>query len=137
MDDCLFCSIANGTIPSAKIFQSENLYAFLDLHPANKGHTLIIPREHCADIFDLNPAIGREVLEAVQRIARAILTVTGATGFNLIQNNGKVAGQEIFHLHWHIIPRFEHDGFSLWKPGDYDSQEEMNRLATAIKVQIS
>ena len=137
MDECLFCAIAKGTIPSAKIFESENLYAFLDLHPANKGHVLIIPREHCVDILDVNPAIGKEFLEDVQRIARAMLAVTGATGFNVIQNNGKVSGQEIFHLHWHIIPRFEGDGFSLWKPGDYDSMEEMQRLATAIKVQIS
>ena len=137
MDDCLFCSIAQGKIPSAKIFESDNLYAFLDLNPANKGHTLIIPREHSADILDVNPAIGRELLEAIQRIARAILSVTGATGFNVVQNNGKVSGQEIFHLHWHIIPRFEGDGLSLWKQGSYESQEEMNRLATAIKVHIS
>ncbi|MBQ7585987.1 MAG: HIT family protein [Desulfovibrionaceae bacterium] len=137
MDNCIFCAIVQGQIPSSKVFESEHLYAFLDLNPANKGHTLIVPRLHCADILDVNPVIGKEFIDAVQRIARAVMSVTGSSGFNVIQNNGKVAGQEIFHLHWHIIPRFENDGFSLWKPGSYDSKEEMNRLAAAIKVQIS
>lgn len=134
--DCIFCAICEGKIPSSKVYESENLYAFLDLNPANKGHTLLIPRLHCADILAVPPSLGQEVLEAIQRIAPAILSVTGATGFNVFQNNGSVAGQEIFHLHWHIIPRFENDGIRLWKQGAYDSQEEMNRFATSIKVQI-
>ncbi|MBQ9536195.1 MAG: HIT family protein [Desulfovibrionaceae bacterium] len=137
MDDCIFCAIVQGKIPSAKVFESDKLYAFLDLNPANKGHTLLIPKEHCTNILDVDPIIGKEFLDAVQRIAPAIMHVTSAQGFNVFQNNGKVAGQEIFHLHWHIIPRFENDGVPLWKQGAYDSQEEMNRLAAAIKVQIS
>ena len=136
MADCLFCSIIAGSIPSAKVYESEKLYAFLDLNPANKGHTLLVPRNHCQDILTVDPALGKEFLEAIQRITPAILAVTGATGFNVTQNNGKSAGQEIFHLHWHIIPRFAGDGLKLWQQHTYDSQEEMNRLATAIKVQI-
>ncbi|MBO4368914.1 MAG: HIT family protein [Desulfovibrio sp.] len=136
MHDCLFCQIAKGIIPSSPVFESQNLYAFLDLNPANKGHTLIIPRNHCSDLFDADPELGKELIETMQRIARALLAVTGAEGFNVIQNNGRVAGQEINHLHWHIIPRFPNDGFSLWQQHQYDSKEEMNRLATAIRLQI-
>ncbi|MBR4741303.1 MAG: HIT family protein [Desulfovibrio sp.] len=136
MDDCLFCAIAKGEIPSAKVFESKSLYAFLDLHPCNKGHTLLIPKVHCPDLLSVDPCLGKEFIEALQRISRAILTVTNASSFNIIQNNGACAGQEIFHLHWHIIPRFAQDGFKLWEQHNYDNQEEMERLATAIKVQI-
>ena len=136
MSDCIFCAIAEGTIPSSKVFASDTLYAFLDINPANKGHTLIIPRAHCADPLGVDPALGREVIEAMQRIGRAVMTATGAAGFNVIQNNGQVAGQEVFHLHWHIIPRFAGDGIPLWKQGSYASKEEMERLATALRVQI-
>ena len=136
MDGCLFCGIVQGQIPSSKVYETESLYAFLDLNPANKGHTLVVPKKHCQDLLGLDPALGHELLDALQRIARGILSVTGAEGFNLIQNNGRVAGQEIFHLHWHLIPRFQGDGFKLWTQGSYDSPEEMNRLATALRVQI-
>lgn len=136
MDSCIFCKIVAGNIPSAKLYESDNLYAFLDIAPANKGHALIIPKTHCADILGVDPALGKEVLEAMQRIARALVSVTGAKGFNIIQNNGRVAGQEVDHLHWHIIPRFAREEMPLWKQGSYESQEEMNRLATAIRVQI-
>ena len=136
MESCIFCGIQAGTIPSARLYETDNLYAFLDIAPANKGHALLIPRTHCADILGVDPALGREVLEAMQRIARAVVSVTGARGFNIIQNNGRVAGQEVDHLHWHIIPRFERSEMPLWKQGAYETQEEMNRLATAIRVQI-
>lgn len=136
VDTCVFCGIVAQTIPSAKLYESDNLYAFLDIAPANKGHALIIPRVHCADILGVDPALGKELLEAMQRIARAILSVTGAKGFNIFQNNGRVAGQEVDHLHWHIIPRFERGEVPLWTQGKYESVEEMNRLATAIRVQI-
>ena len=136
MDNCLFCAIASGTIPSQKIFESGNLYAFLDIAPANKGHALLIPKTHCSDLLGLDPALGQEIFEAMQRIARAVVSVTSAQGFNIIQNNGRAAGQEIDHLHWHIIPRFDNDGLTLWRQGKYDAEEEMVRLATAIRVQI-
>ena len=136
MDPCLFCAIACGSIPSQKIFESDTLYAFLDIAPANKGHALLIPRTHCSDLLGLDPALGQEIMQAQQRIARAIVSVTKAQGFNVIQNNGRAAGQEIDHLHWHIIPRFDGDGFKLWQQGKYDQEEEMVRLATAIRVQI-
>ncbi|MCR5813297.1 MAG: HIT family protein [Desulfovibrio sp.] len=136
MDNCLFCAIACGKIPSQKIFESDHLYAFLDIAPANKGHALLIPKSHCSDLLGLDPAFSQEIIEAMQRIARAIVSVTNAQGFNIVQNNGRAAGQEIDHLHWHIIPRFDDDGLKLWRQGKYDSDEEMGRLATAIRVQI-
>lgn len=136
MDTCIFCAIQEGKLPSSKVYESDTLYAFLDLNPANKGHTLIIPRKHSLDLLGVDPGLGKELLEAMQRIARALVSVTGAEGFNVIQNNGRVAGQQVDHLHWHIIPRFSGDGIPLWQQHSYDSQDEMNRLATAIRVQI-
>ncbi|MCR4666137.1 MAG: HIT family protein [Desulfovibrio sp.] len=136
MQDCIFCAIAKGLIPSSSVYETPSLYAFLDLNPANKGHTLIIPKAHYSNLLDADPQLGNELIDAMQRVARAIITVTGAEGFNVIQNNGRAAGQEVDHLHWHIIPRFANDGLTLWKQHSYDSQEEMNRLATAIRVQV-
>jgi len=83
MDSCIFCKILDGSIPSAKLYETENLYAFLDIAPANKGHALIIPRTHCQNILGIDPAIGKELLEAMQRIAMALTAVTGAKGFNI------------------------------------------------------
>ncbi|MBQ7456233.1 MAG: HIT family protein [Desulfovibrio sp.] len=134
--DCVFCDILAGKIPSAKLLETESLYAFLDIAPANKGHALIIPRTHCQDILGVDPKIGEDLLSTMQRIARAIVNVTGAKGFNIIQNNGRVAGQEVDHLHWHIIPRFDRAEMPLWKQGKYESMDEMMRLATTIKLQI-
>lgn len=137
MDDCIFCLIAEGKIPSSKIMETKTLYAFLDLHPVNKGHALIIPKKHVKDILGVDPELGRDVFQAMQRIGKALMTVTGAQGFNVLQNNGRAAGQEVDHLHWHIIPRFANDGFKLWAQGDYASQDEMNQFAEDIRKQLA
>lgn len=136
MDDCIFCLIAQGKIPSSKVYESEKLYAFLDLNPANKGHTLIIPKAHYKTILEFDSSLGTEVMEAMQKIAQAIIAATGAAGINIIQNNGRAAGQEVDHLHWHIIPRFAEDGFRLWKQKKYDSMDEMNAFAAKIRDQL-
>ena len=130
--DCIFCAIVNGTIPSSKVFESDTIYAFLDLNPVHKGHTLIIPKKHFKDVTELDTALGRDIFDAMQRVARAVMEATGARGFNVLQNNGRIAGQMVDHLHWHIIPRFENDGLGMWPQGKYDSMDEMN--ATAAKI---
>ena len=130
--DCIFCAIVNGTIPSSKVFESDTIYAFLDLNPVHKGHTLIIPKKHFKDVTELDTALGRDIFDAMQRVAKAVMEATGAQGFNVLQNNGRIAGQMVDHLHWHIIPRFADDGLGMWPQGKYASMDEMN--ATAAKI---
>ncbi|MBO4314231.1 MAG: HIT family protein [Desulfovibrio sp.] len=130
--DCIFCAIVSGAIPSSKVFESDTVYAFLDLNPVHKGHTLIIPKKHFKDVTELDTALGRDIFDAMQRVARAVMEATGARGFNVLQNNGRIAGQMVDHLHWHIIPRFADDGLDMWPQGKYGSMDEMN--ATAAKI---
>ena len=137
MDDCIFCKIIDGTLPSSKVYESDTVYAFLDLNPAGKGHTLIVPKKHCQDIFSVDTKIGSDVLSAMQKIAEAIKLVTGCTGLNIIQNNGRDAGQMVDHLHWHVIPRFAGDGLDLWPQGKYDSMDEMNAMAEKLRKALA
>lgn len=137
MGECIFCLIAQGKIPSSKIYETDSLYAFLDLNPVHKGHTLIIPKKHAENIFDLDPSLGGELVSFMKKVGRAVMETTGATGLNIYQNNGRSAGQEVDHLHWHLIPRFDGDGLKLWPQGKYDSMEEMNGLAEKIRARLS
>ncbi len=137
MDDCIFCKIINGTLPSCKVYETDTLYAFLDLNPSGKGHTLIVPKKHCQDIFGADTSIGSDVLSAMKTIARAIKDVTGCTGINIVQNNGRDAGQMIDHLHWHLVPRFANDGLDLWPQGKYDSMDEMNAMAEKLRKALA
>ncbi len=107
--NCLFCRIVAGEIPASKVFEDDEVVAFLDLHPVNFGHSLIVPKAHHATLTDLPDALAMAVARQVPRLTRAILTATAAPGLNLVVNNGAVAGQTIDHVHWHLIPRFEGD----------------------------
>lgn len=134
--DCLFCKIVRGEIPCAKVYENDAVLAFLDIAPVNKGHTLVIPKAHHADIHDLPPALGERLLEAVQAVGASFKGALGATGMNLGMNNGASAGQMVFHAHWHLIPRFEGDGLSLWPQKSYESIDEMSELARKIASYI-
>ncbi|WP_243439446.1 HIT family protein [Fundidesulfovibrio soli] len=134
--DCLFCKIIRGEIPCAKVYENDAVLAFLDIAPVNKGHTLVIPKAHHADIYDLPPALGAQLLEAVQAVGASFKGALGATGMNLGMNNGASAGQMVFHAHWHLIPRFEGDGLSLWPQKSYASIDEMSELARKIASYI-
>lgn len=112
--DCLFCKIVAKEIPAEIVYEDENALAFLDIHPINPGHTLIIPKRH-SDSFSVTPSEDIAAVMAVaQKIAPAILTSMGVDAFNFTANNGKAAGQIILHTHFHLIPRFATDGFKLW-----------------------
>ncbi len=131
-EDCIFCRIANGEIPSAKVYEDEDVTAFLDLAPANRGHVLVVPKRHYANALDFPCDLAPAVCLAVRKVAGALVKVLDAKGFNVFQNNGPAAGQSVFHIHWHIIPRFADDGLSMWRQGSYPSQEDMNELAEKI-----
>ena len=136
MADCIFCMIAEGKIPSSKIYESDTVYAFLDLNPVHKGHTLVIPKKHAKDLLRLPPELGCDLVLAMQKVGRAVMEATGADGFNVIQNNGRAAGQEVEHVHWHIIPRFDGDGLKFWAQTKYESMEAMNAMAEQIRAKI-
>ncbi len=136
MSDCIFCKIIQGDIPSAKLYETDKVFAFLDIAPMNEGHALVIPKYHSITILDLPGEYAQDVLIAQQKIAKALMDCLGATGFNCIQNNFPSSGQVVGHVHWHIIPRFDASEFPLWKQSQYDSLESMNALAEKIKATI-
>ncbi len=123
MSDCIFCSIIKGEIPCTKVYEDDKIFSFLDIVPVNKGHTLVIPKEHKETILDLSEDSFRGLMAAVQKIAKAVIKAVGAKGFNVHINNGEVAGQVVKHAHIHIIPRFDGDGLQLWKGGKYKGME--------------
>ena len=132
--NCIFCKIANGEIPSSTIYEDEDFRVFLDLGPAAKGHALIVPKEHYANIYEMSDELCGKVFVLAKRLATHMTEVLKCDGFNIAQNNGPVAGQTVFHFHLHLIPRYEGDaaGFG-WNPGS----AEMNELkALAEKLRL-
>jgi len=134
--DCIFCKIIAGEIPSAKIYDHGGIYAFLDIAPVNKGHALVVPKKHYATLFDVPPDLGRELTTALQAVGRAVMAATGATGLNVGMNNFEAAGQLVHHAHFHLIPRHAGDGLTLWTQHAYESVEEMQKLTQAIRSAI-
>jgi len=134
--DCIFCKIVAGQIPSAKIYDRGGVYAFLDIAPVNKGHALVVSKAHYATLFDLPDDLGRELLGALKTVGRAVMSATGASGLNVGMNNFESAGQLVHHAHFHLIPRHEGDGLSLWTQHAYESVEEMQKLALAVRSAI-
>ena len=110
MNDCLFCKIISGEIPSEKIRETKHTYAFLDINPVHPGHTLVVPKEHSLDIFEISPESWMRVMKEVHTLAPVIKEATGADGINIIMNNRRSAGQLVDHTHVHIIPRYADDG---------------------------
>lgn len=135
MNDCIFCKIINGEIPSSKVYEDDNVVAFLDLHPTNPGHTLVVPKVHCDALLDCAPEVLFNMTRTAQKVASAVVKAVGADGFNLGVNNGRAAGQIIFHLHMHIIPRDANDGLRPWGHKDY-AAGEMENMAEKIKKEL-
>jgi len=140
MSDCIFCKIINGEIPSAKVFENEDVVAFLDISQVTKGHTLVIPKVHKQNIFELTPEIASKLFKVVPEICNAIKKAYNPIGLNLLNNNGEQAGQSVFHYHLHIIPRYgEGDGFgAVWKTHEKDySGQDLQNIAEYIKSQMN
>lgn len=135
--DCIFCKIINNEIPSAKVFENEHVFAFLDLGQVTKGHTLVIPKVHQKNVYELSEDVAQNLFAAVPKVARAIKKQFDPKGLNLLNNNGELAGQSVFHYHLHIIPRYgKGDGFGVvWKTHEY-SQEELENIAKTIAKRI-
>ena len=134
--DCLFCKIVRGEIPSATVLETDAAVAFLDIHPVNRGHVLLVPRAHHATLTDLPEPIAGQVGSLLPRLCRAVQAATGAEGFNVIVNNGRAADQTVDHGHWHIIPRFHDDPVDWpWPQGEYVG-DELGQMRFAIEREL-
>ena len=130
--ECLFCKIAKGEIPSATIFENSEFKVILDKFPANKGHILIIPKEHMENIYEMDSELGGKLFSLAINIAKILKKELNIEGLNILQNNGKIAGQSVFHLHLHLIPRYQDDEVNItWKPLK-PTNEELTDLANKL-----
>lgn len=117
---CVFCKIVAGEIPAQRVFEDDAVLAFLDIGPLAEGHLLVIPKPHYVTLDEMSPDAVAAVTGRLPGLARAVLRVTGASGYNILQNNGRVSGQAVFHVHFHIIPRRENDGLGYrWNASQY------------------
>lgn len=132
-EDCIFCKIVSGDIPCGKVYEDENVLAFLDISQVTKGHTLVIPKLHQENIFELKPETAKQLFSVVPKITNAINETYHPIGLNILNNNGKAAGQAVFHYHLHLIPRYgKGDGFgAVWK--DHSSKYSMDDLQQIAK----
>lgn len=131
-DNCIFCKIANGEIPSKTLYEDDQFRVILDLGPATKGHALILPKEHYRDLYQLPEECAGDAMKLAKKMVLQMREKLGCEGFNLVQNNGDLAGQTVFHFHLHLIPRYRADGQKIgWKPREA-SEEELE----AVKNQI-
>ncbi|MCR5209612.1 MAG: HIT family protein [Lachnospiraceae bacterium] len=132
-DNCIFCKIANGEIPSKTIFEDDEFRVILDLGPATRGHALILPKEHYSNIFELPEETAGKAMKLAKKLGEQMVNNLHADGLNLVQNNGETAGQTVKHFHLHLIPRYKDDGQNiLWKPGEVSADE-----LELIKAQIT
>lgn len=130
MEDFIFCKIANGEIPSATLYEDEDFRVILDLGPASKGHALILPKVHSANIYELPDETAGKVMILAKHMASKLTEALGCDGFNIVQNNGEIAGQTVFHFHMHLIPRYKGDKVGLtWTPGKLTDEMKEEILA--------
>jgi histidine triad (HIT) family protein len=132
-DNCIFCKLANGDIPTNSIYEDDQFNVILDAGPATKGHALILPKEHADNLFDLPPETAAAAIRLAQKLGAGMVKKLDADGLNLVQNNGEAAGQTVMHFHLHLIPRFRSDGQKIgWKPGE-PSADELREICELLK----
>ena len=132
MDDCIFCKIVTGEIPSTKVYEDADTLAFLDIRPVNPGHTLVIPKAHYRNILDIPEDVFLHVARTLRKVAPAVKAGVGAEGVNVSSSHEPIAGQEVFHLHFHVIPRFPGDGLAHWPHKEY-AEGEARAVAEKIR----
>ena len=137
MENCIFCKVANGEIPAATLYEDENFRVILDLGPASKGHALILPKTHAANIYELSDEMAAKAMILAKKMATAMTAALKCDGFNIVQNNGECAGQTVFHFHMHLIPRYKGDQVGItWKPGEL-SDADKEEILLKVKEQLS
>ena len=130
--NCIFCKIANGEISSKTLYEDDSFRVILDISPASKGHAIILPKNHAANLYELPDEDASKIMVVAKKVATVLKDILHCDGMNILQNNGEAAGQTVFHLHVHLIPRYENDSVTIeWKSG-----AEGNTLADEIVEQI-
>ena len=123
-NDCIFCKLANGDIPTATLYEDEDFRVILDANPASKGHALIIPKEHYADLYELDDSVAGKAMILAKKMIAKLTDILGCDGYNIVQNNGECAGQTVFHYHLHMIPRYKGDDVGLgWKLNELTEED--------------
>ena len=136
MENCIFCKIANGEIPAATLYEDEDFRVILDLGPASKGHALILPKEHYANIYEIPEELAGKAMILAKKMANVLTRALKCDGFNIVQNNGEPAGQTVFHFHMHLIPRYEGDEVGLtWNPGSL-TEEDKEEILSKVKAEF-
>lgn len=143
--NCIFCAIVAKRAPAAIVYESAEAIAFLDIHPVVEGHTLVVPKKHCRNLFDLDDESGCAVMHASRVVARALRAAFNADGLTVLQSNERAGGQEIFHYHVHLAPRFYNDGLMSrtdaerrmqWRARGTPTRAELERIAEKIRTHI-
>lgn len=129
--NCIFCKIVKSEIPCSKVLENERVIAFLDISPVNKGHTLVVPKEHFETLLDVSENTLKEMMLAAKKIGKSMKKALKADGFNIGMNNFPAAGQVVMHAHLHVIPRYENDGLHLW-PGKKYEEGEIEQIKEKI-----
>lgn len=136
MDNCIFCKIMSGDIPSTTLYEDDDVKVIFDIGPATRGHALVIPKEHYANVFEIPEELLAKAYIVAKKVAAVLKELTGCEGMNILQNNGELAGQSVFHLHIHIIPRYKDDTANIkWKMGEAD-MEYLQKLAEDINAKL-
>lgn len=132
-DDCIFCKIANGEIPSSTLYEDGDFRVFLDLAPASKGHALIVPKEHFDNLYELPDETASKALVLAKKMITKMTKALECDGFNVVQNNNECAGQTVFHFHMHLIPRYNGDEVGItWKQGE-NTDEERSEIVDRVR----
>lgn len=132
--NCIFCKIANGEIPSATLYEDNLVRVILDISPASKGHALILPKEHYANLYEIDEDMLKHVILIAKKMAVKMKEALGVEGINILQNNGEIAGQTVFHYHMHIVPRYADDQVNIkWKSGEL-SEENKEELIKKLSL---
>lgn len=135
-ETCIFCKIVRKQAPSSIIYEDETVLGFLDIRPLNMGHTLVIPKDHYVDIFDIPENVLSQIYKVTKLVSFAVKKATNADGISIIQQNGKAAGQDIFHIHVHVVPRFEEQKLSPFSELREVERAKLDALAKKIKQQL-
>ena len=135
-ESCIFCKIVRKQAPSSVIYEDDTIIVFLDIRPLNMGHTLVIPKAHYVDIFDIPEKELSQMYKVAKQVSFAIKKATNADGISIIQQNGKAAGQDIFHIHVHVVPRFEGQKLPPFSELKEVERAKLDALARKIKQQL-
>ncbi len=135
-DDCIFCKLANGVIPTNSLYEDDVVKVIFDAGPASLGHVLILPKEHFDNVYALDDDTAAHVFQVAVKVAKALKEGLNLEGLNIVQNNGEIAGQTVFHFHMHIIPRYKGDTVNVgWKPGEV-TDEEIEKIKSLVCPRI-